>query len=112
MKKERLVKKREEGHSIWKSYHVELQVVNELAAGIPKTDKEIMGMLERRMPGEKPVGATPLGDLAAQVAVEVGIAGEEEEEKMPGYATFKRDEHGLYFEGRAVRGHLNLLGVR
>jgi hypothetical protein len=98
------------GVSIWRDYHVELQVTNELAAGLPKTEKEIEGMLERRMPGKKPVDAIPLEELVAKVSEEVGI--DEEGDKEPQWATFPGDEHGLYYEGRCVRGHLNLSGVR
>jgi hypothetical protein len=107
VRKVRSVKEREPGESIWRGLHVELQVINELAAGLPKTPEEIVGMLDRRKPGKKPEGAKSLADLAVQVADEVGLGELEEEEKLPGWATFKRDaERGLYFEGRAVRGHI------
>ncbi len=70
-------------------------------------------MLEVRKPSVKPDGATPIVELTEQVAAEVGIppqdgqpVTDEGEEYLPGWATFKKDAHGLYFEGRAVRAHL------
>ena len=55
------------------------------------------------MPKNPPPDATPIEDLARQVAKEVGG---DEEQFLPGWATFKRDDNGLYYEGRCVRGHI------
>lgn len=85
---------------MWKRYVVKLQMTGRFAASIPKTDKEIMGMLEHRMPASKPEGAMPVEELAEQVAAEVGA------EPEIGWATFKRDDKGLYYEGRCIRGHI------
>jgi len=90
--------------NLWKRYRVTLQIEGEFAASVPKTEKEIKAMLEHRMPTHKPVDAQPIEDLAAEVVAEVGASNEEVQQ--PGWATFKRDEDGLYYEGRCVRGHV------
>jgi len=87
---------------MWKRYLAELQVEGPFAAAIPKMPKEIESMLSHRMPTKEPENATPIDELAAQVAAEVGA----EEEPQPGWATFKRDNEGFYYEGRCVRGHI------
>jgi len=71
------------------------------AASVPKTHDEIAKMLEHRMPGKKPENAVPIDELAEQVTAEVAA-----EEPEVGWATFKRDDNGLYYEGRCVRGHI------
>lgn len=93
---------------IWRTIHIELQVTSKLAASIPKTEEEIRKMLESRMPTVKPADAIPIDALTKQVAREVAPEDteDEEQEREFGWATFKSDEHGLYFEGRAVRGHI------
>ena len=91
--------------SMWHTYQVVLQAEGEFAAAIPRTRDEIVAMLTHRMPGKKPANAIPLDDLVEQVVDEVGgDAGTEA--FVPGWSTFKRDEGGLYYEGRCVRGHL------
>ena len=100
--------------SMWTAYQVVLQVDGEFAAAIPRTREEIVAMLTHRMPGRLPANAIPLDDLAEQVLGEVsGDAGADAEATVPtaepfvpGWSTFKRDEGGLYYEGRCVRGHL------
>lgn len=88
---------------MWIRYRVEVQFTGRLAASIPLTPKEIMAMLEHRMPTRIPPDAIPIEDLAAQVVEEVGA----DEEKVPGYATFPKDPYGLiYDEGRTWRGHI------
>lgn len=44
----------------------------------------------------------PVDELTEQVAEEVGAV----EEAERGWATFKRDEEGIYYEARCVRAHL------
>jgi hypothetical protein len=85
---------------MWKRYKVTLQMTGRFAASMAKTEKEIQSMLENRMPVRKPEDAVPIEELAEQVAVEVGT------EPEIGWATFKRDENGLYYEGRCIRGHI------
>ena len=87
---------------MWLRFRVTLQVDGPFGASIPKTPDEIRAMLENRMPGKMPDGATPIGELVEQVIEEVGAS----DEFLPGGATFKRDAQGLYYEGRNVRGHL------
>jgi len=86
---------------MWKRYEVELSMEGRFAASVPKTHDEIAKMLEHRMPGKKPENAVPIDELAEQVTAEVAA-----EEPEVGWATFKRDDNGLYYEGRCVRGHI------
>ena len=92
----------EQPRSMWDHYTVTIQFVGPLAAAIPKHPKAILAMLEHRQPARVPKNATPLPELAEQVAEEVGA----DEEAPVGYATFKSDEEGPYYEGRCIRGHL------
>lgn len=87
---------------MWKNYDVELRFVTPLASSTPKNPKDIEAMLLAKMPSKKPEDAVPIDELAEQVAEEV----EATEEAERGYATFKRDENGLYYEGRCVRAHI------
>jgi len=51
----------------------------------------------------------PLGDVPIEIGdvADGALAAEMEEEGfIPGWATFKRDDTGLYYEGRCIRGHL------
>lgn len=86
---------------MWNRWGVVLQVEGPFAAAIPKDPKEIAAMLEHRMPSKLPEDFLPLDQLAEQVIEEV-----EAEEGKPGWSTFKRNEQGLYYEGRCVRGHI------
>ena len=45
----------------------------------------------------------PLEELEQEIVEKVGA---EEEELAYGWATFCRDDKGLYYEGRCIRGHL------
>ncbi len=58
------------------------------------------------MPAKPPEDFIPLDELADAVAEKVGATEEAEEEMKYGWATFPRNEDGLYYEGRCVRGHL------
>jgi len=101
---------------MWKRYEVELHFTTPFASSTPKNPKDIEAMLLARAPSKPPEGSTPLPELAEQVKEEVE-AGEEVER---GYATFKRDESGLYYEARCVRAHIKdcanqlqgLLGIK
>ena len=99
-------KKKEAG--LWLMYEVGLQIEGQFASSLPRTTEEIRGMLEHRMPTRKPEDATPIDQLADQVALQVGATSkdDEDEDYLPGWATFKRDESGLYYEGRQIRGHI------
>lgn len=94
--------------SIWKYYQATLQFEGKFAASIPKDPDGIRAMLEHRMPVKKPVAAIPIDVLTEQVVEEV----EAYEAPQPGWATFKRDDQGLYYEGRCVRGHLKDCGLQ
>jgi len=91
---------------MWTKYDVELQMVGRFAASIPKTPEEIQAMLEHRMPLNPPEDYTPIEELATDVAEKVTPYEGGEGELKYGWATFLRDETGLYYEGRCVRGHL------
>ena len=101
-------KKKPAKRGMWLRYQVELQMTGRFAASLPKTREEIAAMLEQRMPANRPEDYTPIEDLAEEVAAKVGATeGEEDHEEVKfGWATFPRDENGLYYEGRCVRGHL------
>ncbi len=87
---------------IWKIYDVELQFTGPFAASLPRDMKEITAMLEARKPEKKPENATPIPELAEEIADEV----ESTPEVQRGYATFPKDDNGIYYEARCVRGHL------
>jgi len=87
---------------MWKKYEVELHFTTQFASSTPKNPKDIEAMLLARAPSKPPENPTPLPELAEQVAEEVEAA----EEVERGYATFKRDEKGLYYEARCVRAHI------
>ena len=87
---------------MWKTYEVELKFYTPFASAIPKNPKDIEAMLLSRMPSRPPENAVPIEELAEQVGEEV----EASEEVERGYATFKRDKNGLYYEDRCVRGHI------
>ena len=92
---------------MWNKYEVELRMIGYFAASLPQVREEIEKMLEHRMPAKPPEDFIPLDGLADAVAEKVGATEEAEEEEMKyGWATFPRNEDGLYYEGRCVRGHL------
>ena len=90
----------------WLRFAVELQMTGRFAASLPRTEKEIRAMLEHRMPARKPENARSIDTLVAGVMEEVGITTEDAEGWLPSAATFPRNEDGLYYEGRCIRGHL------
>ena len=87
---------------MWKKYKVELEFNTPFASSTPKNPKDIEAMLEARMPSKLPPDPVSIPELASQVAEEV----EATEEVERGYATFKRDDEGLYYEARCVRAHI------
>jgi hypothetical protein len=93
---------------MWLVYQVHLTMTGRFAASLPRTREEIKKMLEHRAPVNPPADYVPLDELEDQVAEKVGAAekGEEEEEFKFGWATFARNDAGLYYEGRCVRGHI------
>jgi hypothetical protein len=93
---------------LWLMYEVGLQIDGQFASSLPRTTEEIRSMLEHRMPTRKPDDAVPIDQLADQVALQVGATSkdDEDEDYLPSWATFKRDENGLYYEGRQIRGHI------
>jgi len=101
-----------EKRHMWKRYEVTLEFEGKFAASLPKTREEIKAMLENRQATDaalrKRIGsgevAVPVDELTEEVALAVGV--DEEEVPQFGYATFCRDENGLYYEGRCIRGHL------
>lgn len=91
---------------MWKKYEVELQMTGRFAASLPKTKGEIEAMLQNRMPANPPADFIPVDELATEVAALSAESEEEGEDLQYGWATFPRNEEGLYYEGRCVRGHL------
>ena len=95
---------------MWKRYAVELRFTTPFASSTPKNPKDIEAMLIARAPSEaelrkrKDAGEeiVPLDELGEQVAEEVKAS----EEVERGYATFKRDGKGLYYEARCVKAHI------
>ena len=87
---------------MWKKYEVKLRFTTPFASSTPKNLKDIEAMLEARMPAKAPPAPVSIPELASQVADEV----EATEEVERGYATFKRDGKGLYYEARCVRAHI------
>ena len=87
---------------MWNKYHVTLQLTGRFAAGLPKTPKEIEGMVMHRAPTTPPVDAIPLETLIENIEEAVEAA----EDNETGWATFPHDDKGLYYEGRGVRGHI------
>lgn len=87
---------------MWKKYKVELEFTTPFASSTPKNPKDIEAMLEARMPSKPPPDPVSIPELASQVAEEV----EATEEVERGYATFKRDDKGLYYEARCVKAHI------
>jgi len=92
---------------MWNKYEVEMQMAGYFAASLPRVREDIEKMLENRMPVKPPDDFIPLNDLVDEVVEKVGATDEAEEEELKyGWATFPRDDNGLYYEGRCVRGHL------
>jgi len=95
---------------MWKKYNIELRFTTPFASSTPKNPKDIEAMLIARAPSESELKKrtkdgeeiTPIPELAEQVAEEVGAS----EQVERGYATFKRDDKGLYYEARCVRAHI------
>jgi hypothetical protein len=95
---------------MWKKYEVEMRFTTPFASSTPKNPKDIDAMLIARAPSDaelqkrKDAGEdiVPLDELGEQVAGEVKAS----EEVERGYATFKRDDKGLYYEARCVKAHI------
>jgi len=101
-------KRKEVGGGMWLTYRVELQMTGRFAASLPRSREQITAMLEQRKPLHPPEDFVPIDKLAEEVAAKVATAeGEEDHEEVKfGWATFPRDDNGLYYEGRCIRGHL------
>lgn len=95
---------------MWKKYDVELKMTGRFAAALPRTPEEIKAMLENRMPLHAPANYTPIEELTKIVVTQVvpeEVEGVEPEAGPQfGWATFKHNDDGLYYEGRCIRGHL------
>jgi hypothetical protein len=91
---------------MWKKYEVELKMLGRFAASLPRTKEEIENMLKNRMPLHTPVVFTPIPELVEKVAKAVQVPEEEPAELQYGWATFCRNDDGLYYEGRCIRGHM------
>jgi len=94
---------------MWKKYDVRLQMTGRFAASLPRTREDIKAMLEHRAPVKPPANYISLEELEQEVVDKVGAEGEEvveKDEEEYGWATFCRDDNGLYYEGRCIRGHL------
>ena len=95
---------------MWKRYAVELRFTTPFASSTPRNPKDIEKMLIARTPSDSELRKrreageeiVPLDELGEQVAEEVKAS----EEVERGYATFKRDGKGLYYEARCVKAHI------
>lgn len=82
---------------MWREYEVAVRFTGRLMGGTPSDPKAIIGKLE----------AEGRGDLAAEVAAEVGVDMEAPPEKeVVSRLVFKRNEGGLYVEGYTWKAHL------
>ncbi len=95
---------------MWKHYDVEIRFTTPFASSLPKNKDEIAGMLTARMTSDadyqRRIKASEVlktvDELAEEVAEEVGA----DDDAEKGWATFKRDDKGLYYEARCVKAHL------
>lgn len=95
---------------MWRYYEVELQFEDRFASALPKNPKELEDMFFHRMPSEKSIekreergeNIVPAEEMVERIKAEV----QADEEAPMGYATFKRDEGGLYYEARCVKSHM------
>ena len=104
---------------MWREYDVELQIEGPFGASIPHTQKDIEAVLTHRMPKKKPDEpewtAENLDEVVASVSEARNLEQEEPETGwLPGWAGFLRDEEGIYYETRCIRGHLKdaAFGIR
>jgi hypothetical protein len=95
---------------MWKKYEVELRFTTPFASSTPKNPKDIEAMLVARAPSEpalkKRMEAGEVITLIPELAEEVAEEVEASEQAERGYATFKRDDKGLYYEARCVKAHI------
>ncbi len=102
---EKVVVEKGNTKAMWARYAVELNIPGKFGASLPRTREEILEMLKNRMPKTPPADAIPIEELTEIIADGVGV--DNEEEKIPGWATFLKDKQGfLCYEGRCVRGHM------
>ncbi len=87
--------------SLFTRVKVAIALKDRIVGGIPQDPKMIEGWIGAKMPELK---AEEKADLAARTAAELPAATEEAAKSM--WTTFKRDETGLYLEGRNVKALL------
>lgn len=83
---------------MWTTYDVRLGIKNRLVGGIPTDPELIAGWIQANMPAAT---ADEKEKLAARTLDELPAATEEKAEGM--WTTFKKDEIGIYIEGRQVK---------
>jgi hypothetical protein len=84
--------------NLWKRYQIDLGIRNRIVGGVPTNPELIKGWIAANMPN---VTAEDRAKLAEKTASELHVATEEKAEGM--WTTFKRDEAGVYIEGRQVK---------
>lgn len=90
--------------SMWERYQVEMRFEDRLMGGVPKHSNVIKSWLEARMPTHAPPDATPLNELADQVAVAVQATEDAENKVWTGF--MGETERGLYIPGFHLKAHL------
>lgn len=83
-------------------YHMTV-IVDRLVAGIPTNRNAVEGWLKKNLGADN---ADLLGELVAKTMIETGAERDDAVDKVAAELklnAFKRDEHGLYFEGRNVK---------
>lgn len=86
---------------MWKRFTITLAVKNRVVGGIPTNPELIKGWVAANMPD---ISEEEKAKLAAATASQLPEMTEEKADGM--YTTFKRDELGIYFEGRNVKSML------
>ena len=84
--------------NIWKRFDITLGIRNRIVGGIPTDPELIKGWIGANMPK---VAEAERVELASKTVADLGAATEEVAEAM--WTTFKRDEKGVYIEGRQVK---------
>jgi DNA-binding transcriptional regulator YiaG len=95
---------------MWLNYAVELRFTSRFAASNPKNSEEIRQLMESRKMSDpefaRRIKASEVLKTVEELAEEAVEESGATEEAEKGWATFKKDDVGLYYEARCVRAHL------
>ena len=84
--------------SIWKRLEVQLQLKTRVVGGIPANPELIKGWVQKNMPS---ISEDEKSKLVEKTVEELGEVTEEKASGM--WTTFKKNEKGIYLEGRCVK---------